>query len=227
MKKSLFLLLLSAVFVFSCKSDTQTKANTIPPKPVPAAKTEVTEETVVPEKSTTLKDGAYTIDAAASTLNWSGSKPSGKKHIGTVKIKSGGVDIQNGTITQGSADIDMTTILNKDLSGMWKAKLEKHLKSPEFFDIGKFPTATITIKEATNNGFKSSLKIKGIEKPVFIPASISTQGDKVVITIKPFTIDRTNWGVKYNSGKFFQNLKDRQINDDMVLAGKIILNPKG
>jgi len=29
-----------------------------------------------------------------------------------------------------------------------------------------------------------------------------------------FDIDRTEWDIKYGSGKFFQNLKDKAINDN-------------
>lgn len=223
MKKSFFLLFfaLSASFLLSCKSDTNTTAQT------QSTKTEVIEETVIPQETTTITDGSYIIDIAASTLNWSGSKPSGKKHMGTVQLKSGTFAAKNGQFTEGQAIIDMNSIINSDQTGQWKTKIENHLKSPDFFDVAKYATSTITIKEAKNNGFKSTLTIKGIEKTVFIPATILPQGNNLVVTIKPFKIDRTEWGVKFNSGKFFQNLKDRMISDDMVFSGKIILKPKG
>ncbi len=46
-------------------------------------------------------------------------------------------------------------------------------------------------------------------------------GDAVEMTSDEFTIDRTKWDVKFRSGKFFDNLKDKLIYDDITISVKV------
>jgi hypothetical protein len=39
----------------------------------------------------------------------------------------------------------------------------------------------------------------------------------MTLTSKPFSIDRTKWGVNYGSKSIFDNLGDKFINDDIGL----------
>ncbi|MDG1221637.1 MAG: YceI family protein, partial [Polaribacter sp.] len=81
------------------------------------------------------------VDIAASVLNWEGSKPTGS-HNGTVALKSGGLLVEAGTLTQGVFVVDMNTITNTDMAGSeGAAKIEGHLKASDFFDVAVYPTA--------------------------------------------------------------------------------------
>ena len=101
-----------------------------------------------------------------------------------------------------------------------------HLKDPDFFDVKKFPFSSIAItrvasinvedKEITGN-----LTIKGITHRVIFPAKIEVK-DGVVKATGKLVIDRTKWGVRYGSGKFFDNLKDKTISDDIEFNIKIV-----
>ncbi len=222
MQKTIFILLLavSTTFVFSCQSETKTNT------------TEATSNTTAKEKTpeateVAIDEANYMVDIANSTLSWIGSKAVGDQHNGSLKLKSGEFVVTEGHIMAGQATIDMNSINSKDLEGKWKQKLEGHLKSPDFFDVAQFPTATINIKSDGANGFNGELTMRGVTKPVKVPATVTQEGDHLIVTIQPFKIDRTEWGVKYNSGKFFQNLKDKLINDDIQISGKMVLTPKG
>ncbi|MCX6131940.1 MAG: YceI family protein, partial [Proteobacteria bacterium] len=116
---------------------------------------------------------------------------------------------------------DMKSIQDTDLTGEWKAKLEGHLKSPDFFNVEKFPEAVLVVKELkqdakdkTHYEVKGELTVKDITKPVSIPATISQEKGKTKVSAK-FTINRLDWDIRYNSGKFF---------DPKVLGDKLILD---
>jgi polyisoprenoid-binding protein YceI len=65
---------------------------------------------------------------------------------------------------------------------------------------------------------QGDLKIRDITKPVSFKATLDMgSGSAIKATSVPFTIDRTEWGVKFESKKFFDNLKDDFIHDDVTL----------
>ena len=224
MQKGIFILLLavSTTFVISCKSET--KADTTQ---TTETKATTTEEVTTPATTVSLDNANYVVDVANSSLSWTGSKATGDKHNGTIKLQKGSFLVENGQVSVGQAVIDMNSIDNTDLEGKWKQKLEDHLKGEDFFFVSEHPTATIDIKSNTEGTYTGDLTLRGVKKSINIPATVATEGDNVIVTISSFNIDRTEWGVKYNSGKFFQNLKDKLINDNIQISGKIVLTPKG
>ena len=59
--------------------------------------------------------------------------------------------------------------------------------------------------------------MKGVTKEVGFKANITVTDGQVVVTTPQFTIDRTQWGVNYNSKSVFDNLGDNFINDEIGL----------
>lgn len=160
----------------------------------------------------------YVVDQKASTVVWTGSKITGGSHTGTVAIKSGKFSIADGKMSAGSFVLDMTTITNTDLSGGMKGKLEGHLKSEDFFGVEKFNTAELTISEGELHGdhmhASGNLTIKGITKPIKLEVHFSEENG-VFNASADITVDRTQFGVKYGSDSFFDNLGDKAINNEM------------
>lgn len=192
------------------------------------------EKTISTDKSTTTgkkdvtassnKGKKLTISAPESKVEWVGKKVTGK-HNGTVDITGGELFVDNGNLTGGSFNIDFSTIKNLDLQDPeMNAKLTNHLKSDDFFSAEKFPIGKLELTSATplsdgsgnNYTIGGNLTIKGITKPVSFPAKVSINGDAVTATAD-FKIDRTLWDVKFRSGKFFENLGDNLISDDIEL----------
>lgn len=169
----------------------------------------------------------YKIDTTKSTVAWTGTKITGAKHVGGILIKEGSVDVNKGQLTGGNFTADMNSVTNDDLKGSpeYHAKLLGHLKSDDFFNVQKFPETKFVIKSVTMKG-KSEALIKGDftmigqTQPIEFPAKIDLQKDivKGEATLK---IDRTKWGLKYGSNKFFQNLGDKVINDEIEIALKL------
>ena len=162
----------------------------------------------------------YQADTEATTLKWKGYKVTGE-HEGTVKLKEGFLVYEDGQLAGGEFVIDMTTIEDTDLQGQWKAKLENHLKSDDFFGVEKYPVSKFVITRAVPQGpgkYKiiGNLTIKGITKEIRFVADVQKNGDSVVADAR-ITIDRAEFDVRYGSGSFFDNLGDKTIYDEFDL----------
>lgn len=157
------------------------------------------------------------IKVDESAVVWTGKKVTGQ-HTGTITIKSGNLDFENGAIVGGMISIDMNSIKCTDLGEGGAAKLEGHLKSDDFFGVENYPTAELTninstLGKATGTfDITADLTIKGITKPITFTAKVSndTATGKIVI-------DRTDFNVRYGSGSFFDDLGDKTIYDDFEL----------
>jgi len=169
-----------------------------------------------------------TIDTKESKLEWVGEKVTGK-HWGTVNIKDGSLNMEDGKLTGGTINLDMTSIVATDLEGEWKDKLEGHLKSPDFFAVEANPTSTFVIEKAKaqkgSNGnthvISGTLTIKGIAKKVSFPARVTVDGNKLT-AYASFELNRTEWDIKYGSGSFFDNLGDKTIYDEFQVKFNIV-----
>ena len=86
------------------------------------------------------------INTSTSTVEWKGVMVGIYSHNGFVSIKEGNLVWQGNSITGGSITIDMETMNQSDsLYRTEENKLVAHLKSPDFFDVANFPTATFEI----------------------------------------------------------------------------------
>jgi predicted small secreted protein len=165
------------------------------------------------------------VDITASVLNWKGEKPTGF-HTGTVALKSGGLLIEEGKLTQGEFIIDMSTIANVDMAGSEGAgKIEGHLKSADFFDVATYPTAKFVITNIADTEGKlavtGNLQIKDVTKSITIPAMIVTEGGVTTFKSENFTINRADFKVKYGSKSFFDNLKHKFIDDIIEMSFEV------
>ena len=168
----------------------------------------------------------YNIDTKESVVTWQGSMllASEGEHTGYVYISKGELMIEKGQLVGGTVEIDMNTIENKDKEN--KNSPIKHLKSPDFFDVEKSPISTFAItRVASANGenikVTGNLTIKGITHPVTFPAKMEVK-DGVVKANGKLIIDRTDWGIRYESGKFYDIIANQTISDDIEFLMKIV-----
>lgn len=164
----------------------------------------------------------YKVNSEKSILRWTGKKV-GKDHTGKIALKEGSFTLKNGKFTGGQFVIDMNAITNEDLADAeWNAKLIGHLKSDDFFSVEKFPVSILKIRESTafdkdQATVTGDLTIKGITHPITF--KVKRIGDVFQSTV---TFDRSKYDVKYASGKFFANLGDNAINDEIPLDVTLI-----
>ena len=168
--------------------------------------------------------GGYTINATESSIGWTGTKKlGGKKHTGTIAIKSGSIAYDGTNITGGEIVIDMRSLTNKDLSGEGKTKLETHLKGDDFFSVEKHPEARFVIKSAKSKGGVSyevngDLTIKGITKPAKADLVVAKNGESGVTIGGAMVFNRADFDVRYGSDTFFDNVPDGFISNDVILT---------
>ncbi len=220
MKKISILLLMSAVLVFNaCKNEKGSKDF------------EEAEDTV----KATMEGTQYKLDSMTSTIAWHATKVGGE-HRGTVQLKEGSIYVNEGKVTGGFFVIDMNSIVCVDLEGDFKDKLERHLKGLEednaddFFNVRKYPTAKFTIEKISqttgdpeaNSMVYGDLEIKGVSRPASFKGNVGVNEDNVLLQAKGIVIDRTEFGVNYNSKKIFPNLMDNIIDDNFTIAAGFV-----
>jgi polyisoprenoid-binding protein YceI len=187
----------------------------VEPNIVPDLEVDVSEESFI--------DGAYVIDTEASVLTWHGARVIASDHTGLVDIKSGNLEVVDGNLVGGEFIIDLTTITSdQDLD-----RLVTHLKSADFFDVENHPEARLVINSVTPGVgayiIEADLTIKDITAPVTFSADLA-QEDESMLADANFIIDRTVWDIRYDSGKFFQDLGDKAIKDDITFGVSLVAN---
>ena len=148
------------------------------------------------------------------------------EHHGIVHFESGYFIKTDTKITGGSFIIAMNTIGSIEEDKIdYDNGLVDHLKDSDFFDVKKFPTANLVI---TNTHYHdpnhlliwADLTIKEINQPIIFQAKIDFQKQELYTK---FEIDRTRWGIVYESQKYSINLKDKAISDTIDFEVKLRL----
>lgn len=189
------------------------------PEAAPEAKPEEKPAEPAPAASpTAAAEPALEGIALSGTVSAVGSKVTGshaltfKEWKGALLLKDGKPDGGKLTVIIQAASVDETS------DNMMKEKLVGHLKSPDFFDVEKFPTASFVSSDITAapgpNGathkVKGKLTLRGVTKDVEFDAAIALAG-KDLTGKTEFSINRKDFGIVY-TGK-----ADDLIRDGVVL----------
>ena len=186
----------------------------------------------------------YHVDTAKSKLTWIGAKITGR-HNGVFEISSGELHRSNKGLNGGKITLNMQGTRSDDrtLNQESNKKLTTHLRSADFFDLKRYPTATFIITgispyDSTNRkpintppALDSQLRIKGCThlltgnltikdktRSVRFPAKVTIK-DNVLKARANFNIDRTQWGLVYRADESLGNQTIRpevNINIDLV-----------
>lgn len=163
-------------------------------------------------ENTTSNSKKIDFNIGKSTLKWTGYGEIGNYSLtGIIKIKSGNFTLENDNIKSGTIIIDMKSLDHSD------SHLKEHLRGKDFFDVDKYPVAQFVVtssKSLTNNEFEvlGNLTIKKVTKPILIKIKQNQNSYSGKISI-----DRTAFGVQYNSKSFFDNLGDQAIKNNFDL----------
>jgi polyisoprenoid-binding protein YceI len=145
--------------------------------------------------------------APSSAVTWVGAKVT-KDHKGGFKTLRGSAKIDGDKISSGVLQIDLTSLYSDH------PKLEKHLRSPDFFDVQTYPTATFTFTEVAADSVTGTLDLHGVKKELSFPAKV-TVTDAAATIAAEFTLLRKDFGMTY-PGK-----SDDLIRDEVLVKGDL------
>jgi polyisoprenoid-binding protein YceI len=136
-----------------------------------------------------------------------------RSHNGSFKQFAGAIDLVKNSIEASRVTIDIQA--NSVLTD--EPDLTKHLQTPDFFDVAKYPKATFTSTkiEANNAGgathsVTGNFQLHGVKKSIAFPARIQVAPDSVSVNAE-FAINRQDFGLVY-PGKA----------DDLIRDGVVI-----
>ena len=204
--RSIFLALLVLTFAACQKSEISDK---------PAA--EVTETSATTATTDTAPATGATsranVTREKSKIEWVAGKVT-RDHNGSFKNFDGGIEYAGATPSNISFDIDLTSVETDD------PKLTAHLKTPDFFDVAKYPKATFTSTSltpadpsapaGTTHMLRGTLDLHGVKKEVVIPVKAEQTAEGVHATSE-FTINRHDWGISY------RGMADDLIRDNVLM----------
>jgi len=161
----------------------------------------------------------YAVNPQNSKIEFVASKVTGSHH-GEFQDFSGGIDYAgqpeksrvNLTITMASVKTDTD-------------QLTQHLKTPDFFDVGKFPQAIFTSTEIKPGGDKGAshtitgnFQLHGVTKSISFPATISVTPEAINVE-STFSINRKDFGINY-AGAADNLIRDEVVMSLHIKAGK-------
>jgi len=170
------------------------------------------------------KTSPLAVDTKASKIHWLAKKVAGQ-HEGTINLASGSLVANGAKLTGGEFVIDMKSIVCTDLTDAeYNKKFIGHITTGDFFEVEKYPTASFKITKVEGANLTGDLTMHGVTKSITFPAKIAIIVGKISATAS-IPVDRTDFGVKYNSKKFFDKIGEKAIDDifnlDIILvAGK-------
>lgn len=177
-------------------------------------------------------NGSRVVDLKESRIEWIGRNLL-NKHSGSIGLKSGVLNFQNGRLSGGEFIVDMQAMACADLHGHeLHDVLIAHLQSDDFFDVELFPEARFVITGAepiltaapgaANLRVHGQLTLKGVTRPLELAAVAGLTPDGKGAAQAVVAIDRTLWHVIYGSGKFFRRLGGHLVNDLIEVQLRVV-----
>jgi len=205
MQRGYLLLISFCLFLSACEDPSANKTKATTSEPSTAANT-----TAVKPSGTVV---SLPINPENSKIEFTGSKVTGS-HEGGFKKFSGTIDLVGEKPESSSVNVDIETAsiyANVD-------QLTQHLKTPDFFDVEKFPKATFTSTKIEPNAaggadsynVTGDFDLHGVKKSITFPATIKVDPDDVEVKSE-FSINRKDFGISY-AGKA----------DDLIRDGVVI-----
>jgi polyisoprenoid-binding protein YceI len=170
----------------------------------------------------------YKLDIKKSKILWDARKTMGG-HYGFILFNSGNLNYSAlNKPQQGFFKINMNSMKSTDHeSETANQKVDLKLKTAAFFNMPKYPIATMNIKQITQIGSSTNYKIigdltiKGITNPVSFTSTIKKNGNNINATAK-LKIDRIKWNINHEpkptSFNLFETLKDKMIADEIAIT---------
>ena len=139
-----------------------------------------------------------------------------RSHNGSFKQFTGAIELVRNSVADSRVmiDIQMSSVVTDE------DDLTKHLQTPDFFDVARYPKATFTSTKivpilspgtsGVSYDVSGNFDLHGIKKTITFPATIEVAPDSVSVNAE-FAINRKDFGI------VFQNKADDLIRDGVVI----------
>lgn len=213
MKSGSLMLALSLLLLApACKSEIDNK---------PAAEVSEAVSTAPTTAQAVAGTTAAPVMKEKSKIEFVGAKVT-RDHHGKFNAFDGQIEYAGAQPSRIAFDIDLNSIETDT------EKLTEHLKTPDFFDVARYPKATFVSTSVTPapagspNGathiLKGTLDLHGTKKDVEIPV-VAQQTAEGVRTTSEFTINRHDWGISYRGAT------DDLIKDNVLIKLDLMFPP--
>ena len=199
----LLLLAVSAMSLVGCANPAANKPKAIVTNSAPEASPAITAGT----ENLKISPGNSKIEFVAAKVT--------RSHNGSFKRFSGAIDLVNTKAEESRVSIDIeANSVETD-----EPDLTKHLQTPDFFNVAKFPKATFASTRieprrdkapADTYDVTGNFELHGVKKSITFPATIQVTSANVTVNAE-FAINRKDFGLVY-PGKA----------DDLIRDGVVI-----
>ena len=154
----------------------------------------------------TIPPSSYTVNSATSRAAWKGSAPD-HFHLGTFQVMGSLSLTSSGQLDAGNFRIPIASITDFDLPSPVKEQLLDHLKSPDFFNLLRYPEASFTLMQVrpysgpspaalpdANTLITGDFTLLGQTHSITFPGIVHATADSLRAEAA-LTIDRTKWGM--------------------------------
>ena len=151
----------------------------------------------------------FLISPKTSSIGFVGAKTTGS-HEGKFGAFSGSIEVPDlSALEKSSVSVEITmSEFETD-----QAKLTQHLKTPDFFDVERYPLATfrstqvaVSPEAPSTYLITGDLSFHGVTKSITFPAEISVS-EGAIVASSEFSLNRRDFGVLY-TGKANDLIKD-------------------
>lgn len=191
----------------------------------PAAEVSDTAPAAAPDTAATQPAGNVTtanVIKEKSSIEFIGAKVT-RDHQGKFHNFDGRIEYAGTTPQRVHFEIDLNSIETDD------EKLTAHLKTPDFFDVQRYPKATFTSTSlsaevpagapaGTTHTLRGTLDMHGVQKEVSIPV-VTQQTPEGVRATSDFRINRHDWGISY------RGMADDLIKDEVRIKLNLLFPP--
>ncbi|WP_199118243.1 YceI family protein [Pedobacter sp. ASV28] len=174
----------------------------------------------------------YRLDLKKSKILWK-AKTMGS-HYGYILFKEGSLTYSPDDLPkEGTFSINMNSMNSTDqASANDNQRVNKELRSADFFNVPKYPLSTMVVKQMVRIGNSTHFKITGaltikeMTNTIVFTANIMKKEDSLNITAE-LKIDRIKWNINHQADKpwnFFSTVKDKITSDEIQISLDLVLN---
>ncbi len=160
------------------------------------------------ELTKTNKTVTFKAVKNGSSVSWKASHLGGvQPRFGKIYFKDARFLVNGGTLTNASVEMNMSTLTVENFpeGAEETGKLTGHLQSADFFNIEKYPISKFELTKLQNTTGTYNSKVTGnltildVTKSITFSANVNVTENEVSIQSEDFSVDRTDWGLSYNT----------------------------